>query len=195
MHKIGAQRFLILGKHLLLGSTVYVAPQLESPFRESMAAQVGPIMNRAFAPLTMSTVSRPVFVYGTFLWIQKPRTQAFFGTADEPDIALEILREFSASEFVGKLYTKPVIGKWTIAEFEQIRQTAWYEVSEKAPQFIVFDMRGSGPWEVLHFRIESDESETGPYVAVALRQFEKGKAPLWVKSLRSSLGDSESPGE
>jgi hypothetical protein len=51
--------------------------------------------------------------------------QAFFGTADEPDIALEILREFSASEFLAKLYTKPVIGNWTAAEFEQIRQAAW----------------------------------------------------------------------
>ena len=141
----------------------------------------------------MSSPSQQIFVYGTFLWVQKPRTQAFFGSADEPDIALEILREFSASEFVGKLYTKPVIGKWTIAQFEEIRQTAWYEVSEKAPQFIVFDMQGSGPWEVLHFRIESDES--GRYVALAVRQFEKGKAPLWVKSLRSSLSPSESPGE
>lgn len=43
--------------------------------------------------------------------------------------------------------------------------------------------------------MESDESATGPYVAVALRQFEKGEAPLWVKSLRSSLGNYESPGE
>lgn len=41
--------------------------------------------------------------------------------------------------------------------------------------------------------MESDESATGPYVAVALRQFEKGKAPLWVNSLRSSLGNYESP--
>lgn len=114
--------------------------------------------------------------------------QAFFGTADEPDIALEILREFSASEFVAKLHTKPVIGNWTIAQFEEIRRTAWYKVSEKAPQFIVFDMQGSGPWELLHFRIESDDS--GHYVAVALRRFEKGKAPQWVKSLRSSLGPS-----
>jgi len=141
----------------------------------------------------MNPRSQQIFVYGTFLWIQKPRTQAFFGTADEPDIAVEILREFSASEFVGKLYIKPVIGDWTIAQFEQIRQTAWYDVSVKAPQFIVFDMQGSGPWEVLHFRLEGDMS--GPYVAVALRQFEKGKAPLWVKSLRSSLGHSESLAE
>src|SRR5215468_5787039 len=65
------------------------------------------------------------------------------------------------------------------------------ELAKKAPQFIVFDMQGSGPWEVLHFRIESNES--GPYVAVALRQFEKGKTPPWVKSLQSSLGQSESP--
>jgi hypothetical protein len=142
----------------------------------------------------MSPRSQQLFVYGTFLWIQKPRTQAFFGTADEPDIALEILREFSASEFVGKLYTKPVmIRNWTIAPFEEVRKTGWYEVFEKAPQFIVFDMQGSGPWEVLHFRVESGES--GPYVALALRQFDKGRVPLWVRSLRSSLSSSESPGE
>jgi len=152
-------------------------------------------MDRALAPLTKSPRSPQIFVYGTFLWIQKPRTQAFFGTADEPDVALEILREFGATEFVGKLYIKPVIGNWAVAQFEEIRRTAWFEVSEKAPQFIVFDMQGSGPWEVLHFRIESDESGTGPYVAVALRQFEKGRAPLWVKSLRSSLVPSESPSE
>jgi len=139
----------------------------------------------------MSPRSPQVFVYGTFLWIQKPRTQAFFGTADEPDVALEILREFSASEFVGKLHIKPVIGHWTVAQFEEIRRTAWYEVYEKAPQFIVFDMQGSGPWEVLHFRIESNDSGTAPYVAVALRLFEKGRAPIWVKSLRSSLVPSE----
>jgi len=139
----------------------------------------------------MNPQSQQTFVYGTFLWIQKPRTQAFFGTADEPDIALEILREFGASEFVGKLYTKQVIGKWTIAKFEEVRQTAWFDVAKKAPQFIVFDMQGSGPWEVLHFRIESKES--GPYVAVALRQFEKSKTPPWVKSLQSSLGQYEVP--
>jgi len=148
-------------------------------------------MDRALAPLAMSPRSPQVFVYGTFLWIQKPRTQAFFGTADEPDVALEILREFSASEFVGKLHIKPVIGHWTVAQFEEIRRTAWYEVYEKAPQFIVFDMQGSGPWEVLHFRIESNDSGTAPYVAVALRLFEKGRAPIWVKSLRSSLVPSE----
>ena len=71
-------------------------------------------MGRAIAPLATSPRSQQILVYGTFLWIQKPRTQAFFGTADEPDMAVEILREFSASEFVGKLYTKPVIGNWTI---------------------------------------------------------------------------------
>lgn len=45
-----------------------------------------------------------------------------FGTADEPGIAVEFLREFSTSEFVGKLYTKSVIGHWTIAKYEKVRQ-------------------------------------------------------------------------
>ena len=129
--------------------------------------------------------SQQTFVYGTFLWPRKG-----FGSTlperivskGEPDIALEILREFSASEFVGKLYTKPFAGSWEVVQFDRIRSTAWYEGFEKMGQHFVFIMQGSGPWEVLHFRPESDE--TGPYVAVALREFPKDKAPAWVASLR-----------
>jgi hypothetical protein len=102
-----------------------------------------------------------------------------------PDIAIEILREFSATEFVGKVYTKLSVGDWIVAQFQKIRQTPWFEAFEKSPKMFVFDMQGSGPWEILHFRAESDES--GGYVAIALRQFEAGKAPPWVKAVRTVL--------
>ena len=136
----------------------------------------------------MSPYPRPraqqPFVYGTFLWPSKKKDSGAFygGLPGDPDIALEILREFGPSELVGKLYTKPAIGEWTLAEFDQIRQTRWYAAFEKTPQLFVFDMQASVPWQVLHFRTESDES--GRYVAVALRQFEAGKAPPWIKKIR-----------
>ncbi len=132
----------------------------------------------------MSPKSQQPFVYGKFVWPQRALKRPFWGEGStiEPEIALEILREFSASEFVGKLYTKPNVGSWAVAQFDCVRSSDWYEAYQKAQQHFVFDMQGSGPWEVLHFRTESDES--GPYVAVALRQFDKGKVPSWVATVR-----------
>jgi hypothetical protein len=43
----------------------------------------------------------------------------------------------------------------------------WYKRFLRDRRGLYFDMQGSGRWEVLHFRNESDES--GPYVAVAAR--------------------------
>ncbi|SRR6266566_357702 len=128
------------------------------------------------------------FVYGNFLWLgMRNRAGGFYGEVQtgEPDVAVEILREFGASEFVGKLYLKPS-GSWTIARIAQIREMPWYRVFEDAPQMLVFDMQGSGAWEVLHFRTESDEF--GGYFAIALRQFAKGKVPHWVKTARVRTG-------
>jgi hypothetical protein len=135
----------------------------------------------------MSPKSQQPFVYGTFLWPQRPLRKPFYGedSVREPDIALEILREFSASEFVGKVYIKFNVGSWTVAQFDRVRLIDWYEAFQKTKQYFVFDMQGSGPWEVLYFRTESDES--GPYVAVGLRQFQKDKVPSWVATARKRL--------
>ncbi|HEU0047125.1 MAG TPA: hypothetical protein VFQ43_05935 [Nitrososphaera sp.] len=101
----------------------------------------------------------------------------------EPDIALELLREFSASEFVGKLYTKLYSGAWNPAQLDELTKNQWYLGFERNPNQLVFLMQGSGFWEVLHFRRESDES--GPYIAVALRQFENtDKLPPWAHLTR-----------
>jgi len=40
-------------------------------------------------------------------------------------------------------------------------------------------MEGSGYWEVVNFRNESDE--TGPYVAVALKYVPQNSVPKWVQ--------------
>jgi hypothetical protein len=44
-------------------------------------------------------------------------------------------------------------------------------------------MEGSGPWQLLYVRHESDEQ--GSYLAIALRRFEK--AEPWIDEVRRSL--------
>ena len=132
----------------------------------------------------MSPRSQQNIVYGKFLWPARPFTKGSKPGSSEPDIALEILREFKASEFVGRLYTKPYLGAaWAPAQLDRIKETAWYKAYEQFRQDFLFIMQGSGPWELLDFRAESNES--GPYVAVALREI--GKAPPWVGPLQKRL--------
>jgi hypothetical protein len=84
-------------------------PRAVTPsIRRAMAAQVVSKMDWVLAPLAMSPRSQQIFVYGTFLWIQEPRTQAFFA-ASEPDSALEVFREFGAPELACTLHTEPLI--------------------------------------------------------------------------------------
>jgi hypothetical protein len=87
------------------------------------------------------------------------------GTRQEPDIAIEVLREFSATELVGKLFSKSV-GGWQLMTSVGVGNYVWYQdfTAAKGVQFI---MQGSDPWDVLFFRPESDEA--GPYVAVGLK--------------------------
>ena len=92
-----------------------------------------------------------MFMYGTFLWTPKPRTQAFLGAASEPPGALEVFREFSAPELMGTLHTMPLAGHCMITS-----------------QFIVFGTDGAGPWEVLrfagrHLKVAGDESGIRAY--------------------------------
>lgn len=54
-----------------------------------MAAQVVGNMDWVLARLARGPGSRQMFMYGTFLWTPKLRTQAFFGAASEPPGALE----------------------------------------------------------------------------------------------------------
>ncbi|HEV2424924.1 MAG TPA: hypothetical protein VGZ29_08860 [Terriglobia bacterium] len=82
------------------------------------------------------------------------------------EFAVEIIREYSANEFVGKLYRKLSTGDWVPVDGGRLVGYSWYKQFQEKRK-LQFEMQGSGPWRVLHFRLESDE--TGPYVAVALQ--------------------------
>jgi len=89
----------------------------------------------------------------------------------EPEFAVEIIREYSANEFVGKLHRKGNSGQWMPVDPGTLESPEWQQrFSGTSPGKWKFEMAGSGVWKVLHLRIESDE--TGPYVAIALRNSE-----------------------
>lgn len=94
------------------------------------------------------------------------------------DFAIEILREHSATEFTGKLYSRegsPI--SWIPIPPDKVSGFRWYSYFSRTRKWLAFRMEGSSiPWEVLHFRNESDES--GLYVAVALRLM-TGQIPPW----------------
>ena len=134
------------------------------------------------------------FVYGTFLWaamLQQmglPRVPSRLPPPPDPNkfdeqMAVEILREFGASELVGRLFGRPEGGAWTPIQPQIVRSFSWYEVFIKNPALLVFDLEVSGPWQVLDIRNESDEQ--GIYTAIALRRFEK--APAWVGLVRQNV--------
>jgi hypothetical protein len=84
--------------------------------------------------------------------------------------AIEILREYSASELLGKLYRHPYSGDWMPVDPGALETSEWQQLFSSSSSLMYFEMTGSGKWKVLHLRIESDE--TGPYVAIALRHSE-----------------------
>jgi hypothetical protein len=56
---------------------------------------------------------------------------------------------------------------WVPLQVDDLRSQLWFGGYEQGRKNFVFDMSGAGPWEVLYFRDESDESSL--YVAVAIR--------------------------
>jgi hypothetical protein len=107
--------------------------------------------------------NRP-FAYGRF--VAEPTGYGFLSPTSPPTIALEILREFSAAELVGKVYTKGSVAGWIPVDPGALADYDWYKDFQQKGS-VRFDMEPSGRWDVLNFRIESDER--GPYVAAALR--------------------------
>lgn len=129
-------------------------------------------------------VSQPdkTFIYGRFVWpnkskkfLQPPPSVADFLGLDTDRIAIEVLREFSARELIGKIYLKggsPLA--FYPADINTVKQQDWYKSYEQLPKAVreqsgafYFDVENSGPWRVLFMRGESDPS--GPYVAIALQ--------------------------
>jgi hypothetical protein len=109
------------------------------------------------------------FVYGHFDDSSTdftPNNLATLAGLSAPQTAIEIVREYSANQFVGKLYRKSTSGNWVPVDAGRLETYPWYKQFQETKQ-LQFEMDGSGPWDVLHFRVESDE--TGPYVAVALQ--------------------------
>ena len=89
----------------------------------------------------------------------------------EPEFAVEIVREYSANELVGKLYRRGYSGQWTPVDPGTLEMPERkHRFPRSSPGEWKFQMTGSGVWKVLHLRIESDEA--GPYVAIALRYSE-----------------------
>jgi hypothetical protein len=113
--------------------------------------------------------NRGPFVYGQLFLA--PKKSAIRPSPSERLIALEILREFSTTEFVGKLFVN--VGTWIPASRPQLAQFGWFQQYDKmkaspiALELMRFWMDGSGVWKVTFFRDESDES--GPYIALGLR--------------------------
>jgi hypothetical protein len=130
----------------------------------------------------MSDKTQPkTFVYGIFRWAErpwKPGTSLEYAPVqpigsrtialDQPEIAVEILREFGTTELRGKIYYR-VGNTWAPVHPDRARsnQFQWFNAFEQSSKDFVFDMQSSGAWEVLYFRTESDE--TGGYLSVALR--------------------------
>jgi hypothetical protein len=135
----------------------------------------------------MYVTPQKTFVYGTFRWPGRGRLSVHSVLSGVPmkgaarrDTALEILREFSTTELVGKIYVFGLNNSWLPVQPGSIGGYLWYDHFEKQRTHTYFDMEGSGLWEVLHFRNESDE--TGLYVAVALRYFPRTYP--WIEAQR-----------
>ncbi|HME00233.1 MAG TPA: hypothetical protein VKM93_23240 [Terriglobia bacterium] len=109
------------------------------------------------------------FVYGELQPQGKRALSKVLGGDRGPEFAIEIIREYSANELVGKLLRKGHSGDWVPVDSGTLASPEWQQrFSGTSPA--KFEMAGSGTWKVLHLRIESDE--TGPYVAIALRYSE-----------------------
>jgi len=117
--------------------------------------------------------SKRIFVYGNFI----DRVEKAHGLVPPPNIstvALEILREFSALEFVGKVYVLSPGRNWQPVSPMGVREYDWFRKYRNILQHkktsankLYFETQERDFWEVLYLREESDES--GAYVAAALR--------------------------
>jgi len=113
-------------------------------------------------------VDKKPFVYGDFIVSGLGK----IGLTPPPapglsPFAIEILREFSSAEFIGKVYKLTDWQEWKVLSPADAAQSNWYQSALKTPKAVKFKMQGSGQWVVENVRTESDGH--GPYVAVALK--------------------------
>jgi hypothetical protein len=135
-------------------------------------------------------MSQQTFIYGDFRYPPTAAKVAMFGRLDpfpgltrvgEPSIGIEVLREFGALELRGKIYSWQVNG-WAPMQPGIAESQVWYQVLKRFSKNVVFEMRGSGVWDVQYFRQESDAN--GAYMGVALKYLPG--LPEWFVKLRNS---------
>jgi hypothetical protein len=117
--------------------------------------------------------SKRIFIYGNFV----DRAAHALGLPpppNQPTVALEILREFSALEFVGRVYVLSPGRNWQPVSPMGVREYDWFRKYRDILQHkkttankLLFETQERDFWEVLYLREESDES--GAYMAAALR--------------------------
>lgn len=98
-------------------------------------------------------VPQRAFVYGTFRWLGPPKLPfAKLGglppppsfSPGEPDIAIEILREFGATELVGKVHARILHSSWAPVQIDSLPSQYWFKAYQQYRKHFVFDMRGAG---------------------------------------------------
>jgi hypothetical protein len=114
-------------------------------------------------------VSR-IFIYGRFQ--DEPGIPLSFlpPPPELPSVAIEILREFSALEFIGKVYVLTPGRNWQpvtplgVGNFDWFKK---YQSQSRQRSKFYFAAQDGDLWRVLFLRQESDDQ--GPYLAAALK--------------------------
>jgi hypothetical protein len=121
---------------------------------------------------------RRTFIYGEFLGAEFFSDSAYgLAPPPRPELAteaIEILREFSLLEFVGKIYVLTPSRNYEPVTPLGVRNYTWYRDyqmaslgKEKGKSKYYFKVKQGDIWRVLWIRQESDDA--GPYMAVALQ--------------------------
>jgi hypothetical protein len=112
-----------------------------------------------------------VFIYGEFRYGISALIPALLGQrGDVATEAIEILREFSPSELIGRVYVLTPGGNYLPVSPYGVTNYDWYKAYQDAAREsrkIRFKAKAGDSWDVLWIRQESDDS--GPYIAVALK--------------------------
>jgi hypothetical protein len=137
-------------------------------------------MEAGMSGVPASLVEQRVFVYGEFSFEYQALRELLEKrhrpiSAEEPPVAIEILREFSPQEFIGKVYVLRE-SAWRPVTPEAASSFGWYTSFQEAKP-VVFNMKGSRRWEVEWFRFESSARSPNPYLAVALREIKTESTP------------------
>jgi len=112
-----------------------------------------------------ATPEQSVFVYGKF---RAPGNALLGVPPQEEPAAIEVLREFSPYEFIGKILVRRET-EWRVLTPENASARDWYRQFQGGLP-LSFEMQGSGSWEIAWFRFETSSRNPNPYVAVALRR-------------------------